>query len=162
MLLWLETVRWFSIGSTQEIWYLKATKNFWRAGYQLFHGKFISFGPGPRGVGKCVSKTSPSYKMSPEITQINFAVPSRTTLFDQIYAPMPTVLQPGVIDQTFYEVQSSRLSNNNIYIICVDGKKVTAGLDEDFGDVNVFGFEDKPRIQEKREDFKKNSCYRKM
>ena len=39
--------------------------------------------------------------------------------------------------------------------MCVDGKKVTAGLDEDFGDVNVFGFEDKPSIYEKNERLKK-------
>ena len=32
MLLWLETVRWFSIGSTQEMWCWEATKTFGERG----------------------------------------------------------------------------------------------------------------------------------
>ena len=60
--------------------------------------------------------------MSPEITQINFVVQSRTAVLDQTNAPVPTVLQPGVIDQILNAVQSSRLSNNIIHMICVDGK----------------------------------------
>ena len=37
----------------------------------------------------------------------------------------------------------------------METKTVTARLDDDFGDVNVYGFEDKPSIQEKREILKK-------
>ena len=65
----------------------------------FFHGKFTSFMSGFRGVGKYVSKTSPPNKMSPKITQINFTVPSRTTLLDQINAPhFPAPRGPNMFD----------------------------------------------------------------
>ena len=54
---------------------------FWRAGYRLFHGKFLSFMSGPRGIGTFVKNSSSSRKLNPELTDINFAVPSRTSIF---------------------------------------------------------------------------------
>ena len=41
-LLWLETVRWFSCTTSLSMWYWNKTKTFWRAGYRLFHGKFLT------------------------------------------------------------------------------------------------------------------------
>ena len=124
---------------------------FWRAGYRLFHGKFLTFMSGPRGMGKFLNNTSSSRKLSPESTEINFAVPSRTAILEQNNALIPSVVHPGVISETLYAVKTI----SEINMICVDCKKVTAGLDEEFGDVHVFGFEDKPSIDEKRERRKK-------
>lgn len=36
-------------------------------------------------------------------------------------------------------------------MMCVNGKKVTAGLDEEFEDMTPLRFEEKPSIREKRE-----------
>ena len=41
--LWLETVRWFPCVSAKSMWYWDETKTFWKVGYRLFHGKFLSF-----------------------------------------------------------------------------------------------------------------------
>ena len=109
---------------------------FWRAGYRLFHGNFLSFMSCPRGIGTFVNNSSSSRKLNPELTDINFEVPSRTSILDQNNNLVPNVIHPGVINESLDAVKSI----SNINMMCVDGKKVTAGLDEDFGDVNVFGF----------------------
>ena len=36
------------------MWYFEETKRFWRAGYRLFHGKFLSFMSGPKAMGQLV------------------------------------------------------------------------------------------------------------
>ena len=150
MLLWLETVRWFSLETCQQMWYWETTKMFWRAGYRLFHGKFLTFMSGPKGIGKFLDQSS-TKKLSPESTEINFAVPSRTSILDQSNNLIPNVIHPGVISETLDAIKSI----SDVNMMCVDGKKVTAGLDEDFGDVNVFGFEEKPSIGEKKERLKR-------
>lgn len=149
LLLWLETVRWFSLGTCQEMWYWEVTKMFWRAGHRLFHGKFLSFMSGPRSVGTVLNGTSSTRTITPEFTEINFAVPCRTSILDKSSSLIPSVLQPGVIHQALDAIKTSGVSKINM--MCVDGKKVTAGLDEQFGDVNVFGFEDPPSIADKRQ-----------
>ena len=92
---------------TQEMWYWEVTENFWRAVYRLCHGKLISFTSGPRGLGKRVSKTSPSNKMSPEITQINFSYTSALH-----HENLPIILTP--LKPHFYIV---KLGFTGVYII---------------------------------------------
>ena len=142
LLLWLETVRWFSLESCQEMWHWEQTKRFWRAEYRLFHGKFLSFMSGPRGMGEFLNQSETSRKLNPESTEINFAVPSRTSVLDQNKNLIPSVIHPGVISETLDAVKSISTVN----MMCVDGKKVTAGLDDEFG------FEDKPVYTRKRKD----------
>ena len=132
-------LHYFSLETCQQMWYWEATKMFWRAGYRLFHGKFLSFMSCPRGIGTFVNNSSSSRKLNPELTDINFEVPSRTSILDQNNNLVPNVIHPGVINESLDAVKSI----SNINMMCVDGKKVTAGLDEDFGDVNVFGFGDR-------------------
>ena len=62
---------------------------FWRSGYRLFHGFFLTFMSDPRGMGKLLNHSS--RKLSPESTDINFAVPSRTSILDQNNNLIPNV-----------------------------------------------------------------------
>ena len=131
-LLWLETVRWYSRLNTRHMWYWEQTKSFWRAGYRLFKGKFISFMSGPRNSCQ-IDKTDPN------TSEINFAVPSRTTLLDTRELQIPAVMNPGVIGASLDAISKSGVSKTNM--LCLDDKKVTAGLSDECGDVNMFGFE---------------------
>ena len=146
-LLWLETVRWFSCITLSEMWYWNETKKFWRAGYRLFHGKFLTFMSGPRSEGQIVSGESERGLFNPERSKINFAVPSRSSIIQQS-TTIPSALKPGVIKETLDAVARTTLTNVNM--MCVDGKKVNAGLDSDSGDVDMFGFENSPTVNENK------------
>ena len=78
--------------------------------------------------------------MSPEHALINFAVPSIQTLstFNIGDFDIPTQISPGVIDPI---LDSIGKSDGDAFMLCADGKKVTAGVDVKGGDVDMFGFE---------------------
>ena len=61
-----------------------------------------------------------SRKLSPESTEINFAVPSRTLILDQNNNLIPNIIHPGVISETLDAVKSISTVN----MMCVDGKKL--------------------------------------
>lgn len=105
VLLRLETVRWFSLQTCQQMWNWEAIKMFWRAGYRLFNGKFLTCMSGPRGMGKFLNNTSSSRKLSPELTEVNFAVPSRTSILDPNNTLIQRVVHPGVINETLDVVE---------------------------------------------------------
>ena len=150
LLLWLETVKWYSCITLREMRFWKTTKNFWRAGYRLFHGKFISFMSGPRSIGYFRSGHMPERTLEPGLSQINFAIPSRAQLLsDSMETGIPKVLKPGVITQVFQSIKNSKVSKINM--MCMDGKKVTVGLDSKFGDVDMFGHEQSPTLAEQAE-----------
>ena len=113
-LLWLETVRWFSCATAQNIWYWNETKTFWRAGYRLFHGKFLTFMSGPRYTGLTVSVETNREALTPNLSEINFAVPSRTAIIKNNDSPIPSLIKPGVIHETLEAVSSSTLCKINM------------------------------------------------
>ena len=69
-LLFLETVRWFSLQSTTMMWYWNETVILWKMGYRLLKDKFIFFIGGLKNMGQLVSADY----------IINFAVPSPSKL----------------------------------------------------------------------------------
>ena len=42
-LLFLDVVKWYSLGDSKLMRYSDEVKHFWRLGQKLFHGKFITF-----------------------------------------------------------------------------------------------------------------------
>ena len=115
--LWLETVRWFSCLSAKSMWYWNETKTFWRTGYRLFHGKFLSFMAGLRFEGQTVTKDTKRALLEPQSSAINFAVPARSVLLDNV-GSIPTNIKPGVMHSVLQTVNSTHLSKINM--ICVD------------------------------------------
>ena len=51
LLLWLETDKWYNCSTLHGMRFWKITKDFWRASYRMFQGKFLCFMNGPRGLG---------------------------------------------------------------------------------------------------------------
>ena len=72
---------------------------------------------------------------------INFAVPTVTSLSDFAVGDfdIPSVTKPGIIHPIINTLSGLGSSE---YMLCADGKKVTAGVDSKGGDVDMFGHED--------------------
>ena len=133
------------------MWYFEETKRFWRAGYRLFHGKFLSFMSGPKAMGQLVIGNKELGAIDLREADLNVAVPARNSLISN-GTDLPTTLKPGVIGEALNAIKKSKPTD--ICMMCVDGKKVTPGLDKDFGDVDMFMFEKGPTISDKREKIK--------
>ena len=123
---------------------------------QEFGLKFFS---GSKNWGQVVNKESEKSKYSPDNAKINFSVPDEKVLC-AYKSGLPKVIPPGKIDKCM-----EMLQNKKDIILMADGKLVTKGLKTDFlGDVNLFGHERNPNLQNLKEelknklDFISNTC----
>ena len=151
LLLFLETVRFYNCESTTEMRYSDDTKRFCKSGYRLFHAKFLYFMGGPKHVGEMSKFDVPHKgKYKPEEGKINFAVPSVTNLekFKVTEVELPGRMPTGVIEPVL-DCLAER-SCETAYMLCADGKKVTAGVDKAGGDVDMFGYEDGIKLNERK------------
>ena len=94
---------------------------------------------GPRNVGQ-VTDSITTGSLSTQTALINFAVPSVQTLstFNIGDFDIPAQISPGVIEPI---LDTLGKTCNEAFLLCADGKKVTAGVDAKGGDVNMFGYE---------------------
>jgi hypothetical protein len=141
LLLFLDTVNFFSCKSTTCMKYFPETKRFWKSGYRLFHAKFLYFMGGPKNVGQGEENCG---HIDPSTARINFAVPSINIIenFDitDTNTSMSKRMPAGVIDHIVDSIEKSVQVKR--FMLCADAKKVTAGIDKQGGDVDMFGFED--------------------
>ena len=111
---------------------------FWKVLYRMFHGKALRFMSGTKSVGQVLRDSSHIGNYDPQETNINFAVPNTQTIIN--YTSMdydfPKKIPPGIITSTL-ELKSKE----NSYILSVDGKKLSPGLNENSGDQDLFGHE---------------------
>ena len=146
-LLFLDIVEWFSSENTSQMRYkFPETVKFWQIGNQLFHGKFIRFMSGLRHFGHVVEGSCDRGVFDPSTSRINFAVPSKTTL--QSIATKAS-FYPGINDELLSSL-SSHLANKPLNL-SVDGKKICRGKGKHMGDINCWGFENKPTLSERQE-----------
>ena len=135
--LFMETVRFFSTGSTSEMRYSEETKLFWKTGYRLFHAKFLYFMGGPKNIGQISGGEAERGQLISEKTKINFAIPSINILSDfNSTNLLDKVVPPGILTPII-----DTLPTDDEYMLCADAKKVTAGIDTRGGDVDMFGYE---------------------
>lgn len=128
------------------------TLQFWQIGLCLFHGKFIRFMSGTKNQGQILNQTSEKGYFDPACSFIPFAVPSQTTLHKSL-SNNPQYL-PGInldlIEQVGNPYKGSPL------VLGVDGKKISRGKGKAMGDIDCWGFEDKPtlrdRLKNKKDD----------
>ena len=59
-------------------------------------------------------------------------------------------IKPGQLEHLIESV-AEQSSESKTYKICVDGKKINSRLSGPEGDIDLFGFEGKPTLAEKRE-----------
>ena len=92
--------------------------------------------------------------LSPECANINFAVPSIQTLstFNIGKFNIPRKLDPGVITTI---LKSLGNSDENVYKFCADANKVTAGVDRNGGDIDMFGCDSGTPLLQKQAVYEK-------
>ena len=84
---------------------------------------------------------------------MNFIAPNLKTLRKDFASNVPTTAkQPGVIEDNIKLMKST---NSDVsYKICIDGKKISSGFGKELGDVDLFGFEEKPTLEERQSQLK--------
>ena len=123
--------------------YSKVSKLFWSIVYRLCKSSGLKFFAAEKNWGQVVSNECEKSRYTPEKSKINFAVPSECVL-RYINRRLPKVIPPGKIHQSL-----DLLSNQKDIVLMADGKLVTKGLKDNFcGDVNLFGHEIDPNINE--------------
>ena len=79
-LLWLEVIKWFKCDTTTNMRYIDETKKFWKLGYRLFGGRFISFMSGFKNNNQVLMNTTNRGCYDPAKSEINWAVPDQKVL----------------------------------------------------------------------------------
>lgn len=81
----------------------------------------------------------------PAFSSINFAVPSqkRLTAFDGTAVDLPNEIPPGIISESL-----AMKPLEKSYILSFDGKKLAPGLNENWGDQDLFGHEEIESLNE--------------
>ena len=143
---WLDTVKWYNCRSTTDMQYRDETRLFWRVVYKILHGTAIRLFSGMKSLGQVVNGEMSRGELSPQESQINFAVPDVHNLRGSDIVTIDKEIQPGVIHQSLDLKSKSQRS----MVLSVDGKKVATGLNDVNGDINLFGFE-KPNLEEAKQ-----------
>ena len=85
---------------------------------------------------------------------MNFAVPDECYLHQQDQQ-MGCIIQPGLINESMKLIE-----NHDDIVLMADCKRVAKGLRSDnMGDVNLWGHEHPPTLQEKLHDFNEERLY---
>ena len=143
-LLCLERAKWQTLKTTTQMRFWDVTKKFWLVVYRLLKEKGIRFFSGPKNWGQVVSNDAKLGLYDPNKSEINFAVPDERYLrtLDSKYGK---VIPPGIIEDSY-----RLLSNHPDVVIMADCKRVAKGLRaERLGDVDLWGHEAKPTLQQK-------------
>ena len=81
-------------------------------------------------------------------SKANFAVPKRRIL-DKLASPVHTAY-PEIMTEMISKISTSDQEQIETYKVCVDGKKINAGVrGQTLGDVNLWGFEDPPTLPDR-------------
>ena len=144
MLLFFEVVRWYDLDNTSQMEYSPECLKFWKVFYRMFHGKALRFMAGVKSTGQILTDEPKRGEYKPELTAINFAVPSQSTVanFRSVGIDIPDEIPPGVINQALDMVPKQKS-----YVLSFDGKKLAPGLNKTGGDQDLFGNEDGETLQ---------------
>ena len=136
--LFLETVRFIDLKDQASMRYSDQTKRFWKTGYRLFHGRFLLFMGGVKSGNDADTRA-----------QINFAVPSTDSLanFNIGGIDIPKHMRTGVLSPIISALENG---TEKEFMMCADGKKITSGIDNKGGDVDMFDYEDGMPLKERK------------
>ena len=73
----------------------------------------------------------------PDTAKTNFAVPDPQVL-RKVDTHIPSEIPPGIIKPS---IDIASKQSHKEFVLAVDGKKVSAGLDAKFGDIDLWGYE---------------------
>ena len=146
--LFCDTVEFYDKADSRRMRYSDKSKTFWWTGRKLFHGQFIRFMQGIRSTPQNENVRA----LEPQSAHINFAVPHTRSLID--YNPVgvgiPQKLDPGFHSELANLAKQA--FNESSVVLSVDGKKITPGLTESFGDIDLLGFEKGETLEQRKDD----------
>ena len=102
------------------------------------------------------AKESRYYNLRPEGDEINFAVPHRSVCSSEMSPLPPDKISPGIINKLLSEF-AKNCEEQKTYKICVDGKKINAAITNKHGDIDLWGYEQKPTLEERQTEFQKHT-----
>ena len=130
------------------------TKKFWLVVYRLLKGKGLQFFSGPKNYGQVISKKTKKGKYNPNEAEVNFAIPDECYLHQQDQQ-MGRIIQPGLIEESM-----KMIKDHDDIVLMADCDRVAKGLRSDnMGDVNLWGHEHEPTLQEKLHHFREECLY---
>jgi hypothetical protein len=127
--------------------YSDETLSFWVTVAKLFKGRGLSFFRGFKGEGLNYSRD-----VVPTECKINFAVPSDPVIQKEMKRFLVEVGQPGIIN-TSLDMFASNHAGKDVKL-SVDGKKITTGFTDKYGDEDISGYEGHPTLIERQERHK--------
>ena len=152
-LLFMDVCKFLSLENTSSMRYSDKVKEFWRIGFKLFHGKWLRFMGGPKHRGQLVLGQSSKGIYKPSESLINFAIPHRAVLSSDLSPLSPENVSPGILETLLSRfAQKAQTEPHKTYKICIDGKKINAAITSKEGDINLWGFEDKPTLEERQSE----------
>ena len=143
--LFLDVLHFYSTTNIHAVRYCDSTKKFWSLGFRLFKGRFLRF------MGGIKSISSNKHESKPSDSRVNFIVPGADTLRKDIDSADSCCQNPGIIFKNIESFTQSSETSNKSHKLCFDGKKLCQGFGKNLGEVNLFGFETNPTLEEKQQ-----------
>lgn len=135
--------------------YYDVTKNFWRLGFRLFHGKFLNFMKGLGNQTLVRDNIDVKGHLKPENAKLNFAVPCKQNLI-ALSDSLPNKIYPGVITSMIEFISKTEHAGDKTWKVCVDLKKINGSRGVESSPVDLWGHEDKPSKTEKEADMEQD------
>ena len=149
-----DVVKWFSVENSSLMRYNKNTKDFWRLGYRLFHGRFIRFMSGFKHIGSIVTGRTERGNFNPQSSQVNFAVPDVSVIRSLSRAENVESIRPGILNTMLDKISINSAANT--YKICFDGKKINSSVAEG-GEIDLWGFETSPTLRDMKDKLERET-----
>ena len=145
--LFLDVIKFHANKNIHSMRYTTEVKEFWALGYKLFRGKFIRFMGGYKASGR-LDVEAGRKNLSPQNTEINFACPDVNVLREEVDSLNLKCDKPGILDENIriFSVRNPEKSCK----LSIDGRKIAPGFGKSLGEVDLFGNEDPPTLEEKR------------
>ena len=146
VLLSMEVALLFSLASTTQMRYRVDTSLFWESVLSVGGPRTLRLFSSDKHHGMVNSGDCERSKYDPKIGSFNFAVPNER-LLKKSRTGLPKVINCGLIRESI-----PLLDMEKEFVLSLDGKQVAPGLlNESDGDVNLWGYEGPPSLEENLE-----------
>ena len=145
----VELAKLMNCESTTGMQYRNDTLDFWLVFYRTCHASGLNLMSGKKNTGDVTGNKSTAGKYDPKIGSFNFAVPDvKTILRHQKHREK--CAYAGIINSLFDLVDKMKQ-----FVLEYDAKRIATGLgDNRIGDVNLWGHEGHPSLQECEDNLK--------
>lgn len=99
-----------------------------------------------KSIGNVVGNSESKGQFNPELSDVNFVIPSRQNLMDK--SESVKSLMPGLIPETISNLSS--VMRGRVTKLTIDGKKSARGRGKTMGDVDCWGFEAGPTLNQQK------------